>query len=548
VIDGVNVPFDVYRIRTDITERGSTIEAKTVVPIRDRKTRTQRYEELDEDYAYTGNALGYDVIAEDQIRTVLTTFRDHLYTDIFPKRSAVPKTLIFAKTDAHADEIVQQVREVFNESAEFATKITYNAQNPKDRLADFRNSPSLRVAVTVDMIATGTDVRAIECVFFMRSVRSAVYFEQMKGRGARIIGADDYAALTPDARPGFTKDHFVIVDAVGVTDSPLVDATPMEREPGVSLEQLLAKAGRMTLNPDEASTLAVRLAKLASQLKSDEDAEITEVAGGTTLREIARRIADASDNDTVIAAHDSGGDAAVRAQIDDGVAPLTSNPELRRRILDIRRAKDLLYDEGSKDTLLSTERISYTETSRERVASFRAYLEEHRAEITALQVIHGSGTARPSYHDLKTLAEQVARVPAIGSIEALWQAYADLGELADPKHKVGVPDLVTVLRHELSKDAAGEKIWPFASLVEEKLADWITEQERRGVVFSDQQKLWLTSIVGVLKTSVRVDVDDLDRVPLSSLGGIDRFAQDFSVKTLEEAQEFLAELSAELTA
>ena len=548
VIDGVNVPFDVYRIRTEITERGGTIEAKTVVPVRDRKTRAQRYEELDEDYAYTGNALGYDVIAEDQVRTVLTTFRDRLFTEIFPGRSAVPKTLIFAKTDAHADEIVQQVREVFNEGSDFATKITYNAQNPKDRLAEFRNSPSLRIAVTVDMIATGTDVRAIECVFFMRSVRSAVYFEQMKGRGARIIGVDDYAALTPDARPGFTKDHFVIVDAVGVTDSPLVDATPMEREPSVSLEQLLAKAGRLTLTPDEASSLAVRLAKLASQLKPDEDAEITEVAGGTSLRAIARAIAAASDNDAVIAAQDRGGDAAVRDVIASGVAPLTANPELRRRILDIRRAKDLLFDQGSKDTVLSTERISYAETSRDRVASFRQYLVEHRDEIAALQVVHGSGAARPSYRDLKALAEQVARVPEIGSIEALWQSYAELGELADPKHRVDVPDLVTILRHELSKDAAEEKISPFASLVEAKLTRWLAEQERRGVSYSKQQKRWLISIVDVVKTNVGVEVDDLDRVPLSSLGGSMRFAQDFAVSTLEEAQAFLDELSMELTA
>ena len=548
VIDGVNVPFDVYRIRTEITERGGIIDAKTVVPVRDRKTRVQRYEELDEDFAYTGNALGYDVIAEDQVRTVLTTFRDRLFSEIFPGRSAVPKTLIFAKTDAHADEIVQQVREVFNEGAEFAAKITYNAQNPKDRLAEFRNSPSLRIAVTVDMIATGTDVRAIECVFFMRSVRSAVYFEQMKGRGARIIGIDDYAALTPDARPGFTKDHFVIVDAVGVTDSPLVDATPMEREPSVSLEQLLAKAGRMTLTPDEASTLAVRLAKLASQLEPDEDAEIAEVAGGTSLRDVARGIAAASDNDAVIAAQDRGGDAAVRAQIDNGVAPLTSNPELRRRILDIRRAKDLLFDQGNKDTVLSTERINYTETSRDRVASFRQYLVDHRDEIAALQVIHGSSAARPSYRDLKTLAEQVARVPEIGSIEALWQSYAELGELADPKHKVDVPDLVTILRHELSKDIAVDKIPPFSSVVEAKLAAWLAEQERRGVSYSKQQKRWLTSIVDVVKTNVGVEIDDLDRVPLSSLGGSMRFAQDFSVSTLEQAQAFLDELSMELTA
>ncbi|MED5801130.1 DEAD/DEAH box helicase family protein [Gordonia sp. Z-3] len=549
VIDGVNVPFDVYRIRTEITEQGATIEANTVVPIRDRKTRVQRYEELDDDYAYAGAAIGRDVIAEDQVRTLLSTFRDRLYSDIFPGRSAVPKTLIFAKTDAHADVIVEQVREVFGEGADFAAKITYTASDAKQKLQDFRNSPTLRVAVTVDMIATGTDVRAIECVFFMRSVRSAVYFEQMKGRGSRVIDADDYAALTPDAHPGSTKERFVIVDAVGVTDSPLVDATPMERVPSLSLEQLLAKAGRMTISPDESATLAVRLAALASQLDPDEDAEITEVAGGTSLRDLARRIADASDDDAVVKAKDEGGHAAVRSLIDDGVAPLTSNPALRQRILDIRRQKDLLFDQVNADTVLSTERISWADASRDRVASFREYLAEHRDEIAAMQVVHGSGTGRPTYRQLKTLAEQVARVPAIGSVDALWKAYAELGEIADPDHKAEVPDLIAILRHELSRESDGKaKIQPFASAVEARLAAWLSEQERRGVAFSEQQLRWIDGIVDVVKTSVVITVDDLDQVPLSSLGGADRFALDFSISTLEDAQALLDELNTELTA
>lgn len=548
VIDGVNVPFDVYRIRTQITEQGATIDAKTVVPVRDRKTRTQRYEELDEDYAYTGNALGRDVIAEDQIRTVLTTFKDRLFTEIFPGRSAVPKTLIFAKTDAHADEIVEQIRDVFAEGADFATKITYNAKNPKDRLAEFRNSPSLRVAVTVDMIATGTDVRAIECVFFLRSVRSAVYFEQMKGRGSRIINADDYAALTPDAHKGFTKERFVIVDAVGVTDSDLVDATPMERDPSVSLEKLLAKAGQMTLTPDEASSLAVRLAKLASQLEPDEDAEIAKIAGGTPLRDIARQIAAASDVDAVVTAQDRGGESAVRELISAGVAPLTTNPELRRRILDIRRDKDLLFDQVSKDMVVDIVRTDYAAVSRDRIARFREYLAEHRDEIAALQVVHGSGSSRPSYRDLKALADRVARVPAIGSIESLWKSYAELGELAVPDHKADVADLVTILRHELSKRDAESKISPFASVVETRLALWLDEQQRRGVEYSVQQKRWLSTIADVVKTSVGVEIADLDRVPLSSLGGVDRLAKDFSMTTIEQAQGLLDELNTELTA
>ena len=555
VIDGVNVPFDVYRIRTQITEQGARIEAKTVVPVRDRRTRAQRYVELDDDYAYTGNAIGRDVISEDQIRLVLTTFRDRLYTEVFPGRSAVPKTLIFAKTDAHADVIVEQVREVFNESAEFAAKITYKSKaegkDPKHLLQNFRNSPSLRVAVTVDMIATGTDVRAIECVFFLRSVQSAVYFEQMKGRGSRIIGTDDYAALTPDVAKGVTKDRFVIVDAVGVTESPLVDATPMEREPGVSLEKLLNKAANLTITPDEASSLAMRLAKLATQMDAAEAAELAEIAGGVELREIAKQVADASDTDAVLAAEKRGGKDEVAAQIHGGVAPLSSNPELRQAILDLRRKKDLIFDQVNADTLISTDRIPYGEGAHEPVRSFREYLAEHRDEIAVLQILHGSAPGRPTYAELKALAERVARVPAIGSIETLWRAYADLGELADPGHKVDVPDLVTILRHELAKDSGAgteSKIQPFASTVEEKLAHWLSDQHRHGVDYTDRQRRWLDIISDVVKTNMAVEISDLDHIPFSDLGGSQRFATDFNITTREEALQLLDELNTELIA
>ena len=74
----------------------------------------------------------------------------------------VPKTLIFAKDDTHADDIVQIVREEFGKGNEFAAKITYKTtgRKPDELIAAFRNSYNPRIAVTVDMIATGTDVQA----------------------------------------------------------------------------------------------------------------------------------------------------------------------------------------------------------------------------------------------------------------------------------------------------------------------------------------------------------------------------------------------------
>jgi len=237
VADGVNVDFDLYKIATEISQGGSRIEAGTVVPTVDRRTRVQKLVALDEDLEYTNRQLDRAVTSTSQIRLVLETFRDRLYTEIFPGRSTVPKTLIFCKDDAHAEEVVTTIREVFGKGNDFAAKITYNAKDPKGHLQRFRTSASLRVAVTVDMIATGTDVKPLECVFFMRDVRSAQYFEQMKGRGARTIDPSDFQAVTPDAT---AKTRFVIVDAVGVTDHDFVDP-PLNRERGASLKHLLAK-------------------------------------------------------------------------------------------------------------------------------------------------------------------------------------------------------------------------------------------------------------------------------------------------------------------
>ncbi len=220
VADGVNVNYDVYRIRTAVTEAGGKVEAGYHIDLRDRATRKVRWEQLDEDFAYDPSQLDRDVVAVDQIRTLVRTFRDKLPTEIFPGRTEVPKTLIFAKDDSHAEDIVKIVREEFAKGNEFAQKITYRTtgETPERLIAAFRNSYHPRIAVTVDMIATGTDIEPLEIVMFMRAVKSRTFFEQMKGRGVRVISPDDLKGVTPDAK---AKDHFVIVDCVGVCEHDL---------------------------------------------------------------------------------------------------------------------------------------------------------------------------------------------------------------------------------------------------------------------------------------------------------------------------------------
>lgn len=219
IVDGVNVGEDIFLIETNVTKNGARL-MKQLIEYRDRLSRAKRWQQMDEDEDYSGTQKGKldrDVVNPSQIRTVIRSFKENLFTTLFPRRKEVPKTLIFAKTDSHADDIIQIVRDEFGEGNEFCKKITYSAENPESVLSSFRNDYYPRIAVTVDMIATGTDVKPIECLIFMRDVRSKNYFEQMKGRGTRTLGMDDLQKVTPSATGN--KDHFVIVDAVGVTKS-----------------------------------------------------------------------------------------------------------------------------------------------------------------------------------------------------------------------------------------------------------------------------------------------------------------------------------------
>ena len=393
VADAVNVDFDVYRIRTEISEQGGTIDAGLVTAFRDRQTRQLRWEKLDEDVTYGAEVLDRAVVAKDQIRTIIRAFKERLFSDIFPGRTEVPKTLIFAKDDSHADDIVQIAREEFAKGNEFAVKITYKStgRKPDEMIASFRNSYNPRIAVTVDMIATGTDVRPLECVFFMRSVKSRTYFEQMKGRGARIINEADFQSVTPDAR---AKSRFVIVDAVGVTDTDLDDTQPLDRKPTIPLDRLLKQVAFGYRDPDVISSIAGRVARLDRQLTREDREELEELAG-MRLRDLTSELVASLDPDQHLeTAQQSTGleepsedqiAAAAKQLVDAAVEPLATNPKLRERLVEVRRSYEQTIDEFSKDQVIAAGySADGADRARQTVESFREFIEQHKDQITAL--------------------------------------------------------------------------------------------------------------------------------------------------------------------
>ncbi|MFF7439469.1 DEAD/DEAH box helicase family protein [Streptomyces sp. NPDC008122] len=571
VADGVNVDFSVYEIETRITGEGGVI-AKGTIPVRDRRTRRQRYEDFDEDISYAAQEVGVRVISKDQLRTVIRTFREKLFTEIFPERGKhdqktgelqwdemyVPKTLVFAKNDNHAEEIVEVIRDEFGKGNDFCAKITHAAKKPSERLADFRNLPQLRIAVTVDMIATGTDVKPLECLLFLRDVKSWAYFEQMKGRGARTLSLTEFERVTPGVGP---KTRFVIVDAVGVTKKPKVDAAPLERhtDKQISLEKLLRKVAANTIEEEEVSTLAARLAKLDLQMTAEERAEIERISEGVPLKKIVHGMVEAVSADEQVKAREAAERAgrdprrAVRDLIERSLKPLAAEPRLRARLLEMRRAKDILYDETSRDAVVRAGVVEEDETSaRDTLSSWKQYVDENRDEIAALSIAFGAGSEVPPGQALKRLedvARSVARPPRNWTPDRLWEVYERLGEaaVAETRHGRKAVDLLALLRYELGGGAerGAAKPRPHEEVVRERYAAWLARQEQAGVRFTKHERWWLDHIVGATVERVRFDTADLDYAPFSTRNGTDGFLAEFGEA---RADEILDELDRELGA
>lgn len=543
VADGVNVDFDIMRIRTEVGEHGGTIPAQTDVRIVDLHTRRERYELLDTDLDYRADQIGRSVMNPSQLRTAIRAFRDN-WPEYFPNRTYVPKTLIFAKNDRHADDIVEVVREVFGGDARFCAKITYRADDPDQLLKDFRNDADFRVAVTVDMISTGTDVKPLECVFFLRGVSSATYFEQMKGRGARTIRPEDLRDVTPDAA---AKEKFLIVDAVGVTDSPLVDSRPLQpaSQRQVSLQKLLERAANQGITPDEAAALGSRLAALDCQVTPAERQELTELADGVTLLGLASRLEHATDEETQEAALQSGGPQAQRALVLDAVRPLAERPELRQRILEVRRKYDMPYDEYTIDQLISVEaRLMEQGGSRNVVEDWHRYVEDHRGEIMPFLLAFEDPGRDPAdvRRKLQRLADEIAAPPYRWTPDIIWHAYQELGEAKGNGSTKAVTELINLARYAFGMD---NELRTFGSRVEERLRNWLAQQEQAGARFTPDQVWWLERIAYAVANRLAVTEEDLDGVPFTERGGVDGFVRAFGD---DRAEQLLDELNRNLPA
>ena len=551
VADGVNVPYEVYRIKTSITAKGGSVDAGFYVDKRDRETRARRWERLDEEMTYNAEQLDRDVVAEDQIRLVIQTFKDRLFTELFPGRTIVPKTLIFAKDDSHAEDIVHIVREVFGKGNEFCKKITYTTKKPEDLIAAFRNSYDPRIVVSVDMISTGTDIRPLECLLFMRDVKSRVYFEQMKGRGTRTIDDTELQVVTGDAKH---KAEFIIVDAVGVTENDKTDSRPLERKRNVPLAKLLESVALGIRDEATISSLAARLARLGRALTVSQRQEIETAANGKPLPTIVHDLLRSLDPDEheerakqlfQTETPESEQVAQAAKQLTDEACAPFDEPDLRSTILEVKRRNEQTIDTVSKDELIDA---GFDELSKDRarktVESFKKFIKENRDELTALQIIYSQpyGKRHLTYNAIEQLAHEIERPPNNLRLEKVWDAYE---QLEKSKVRRAGPQKILTNIVSLLRFALGEvdTLEPWADTVDARFRQWLKEQRRLGREFTPEQIEWLRMIKDHIATTMTMEMEDFELAPFFEKGGAAKVYQIFGSELsniLNELNETLA--------
>ena len=553
VADGVNVGNEIYVIDTEKTKHGGQLKADQQIEKRERLTRKKRWEAQDEDEAYSAKQLDRDVVNPDQIRTVVSTFRNKI-PEIFPGRSETPKTLVFAKSDSHADDIIQTVREEFAEGNKFCKKITYKAEeNPKSVLAQFRNDYYPRIGVTVDMIATGTDVKPIECLLFMRDVKSRNYFEQMKGRGTRTLDHDDLRRVSPSAVSG--KTHYVIVDAVGVTKSLKTASQPLITKPSVPLKDLAISVMMGARDEDTISSLAGRLARLNQQLDKTEKEQIKNQASGIELTQIVGNLLAAVDPDCIqkkareikpvpndAEPSPAACDTAQEQLVDDAVSVF--NGELINLIDSIRRDKEQTIVHEDLDTLIHADWEGDAHENAQAVTqNFQEYIENNQDEIEALTIFYTQPYRRRelTYAMIREVLDRLKNDQPNLSPFRVWHAYTLLDEYKGSQPISELTALVALIRRVCGIDAT---ISLYSDTVRRNFKNWImTFHSGRVKKFNEAQMEWLRMIRDHIMNSFHLDRDDLDMAPFDSKGGMGQMYNLFGDQmdsVIDELNEVLA--------
>jgi len=539
VADGVNVGYDVYEIETEVTQKGAKVKAKEWVDHRDRQTRKKRWAETEEETVYSGKELDRSVVNPSQIRHVVQAMKTAVETHIFPTRKETPKTLIFAKTDSHADDIINIVREIYGQGNAFCRKVTYSEKDADGVLAGFRNDYNPRIAVTVDMIATGTDVKPLEVLLFMRDVRSKGYYEQMKGRGVRALDGDSLKRVSNSADGA--KTRFILIDAVGVEKSLKTESRPLEKKPGVALKDLLQGVALGHRDEDTVLSLANRLVRLAKQLDEKAPARIKQVSGGLSVGGLGKALIDALNPDAIVATALAKAKAKGISRTEDTLLPEElaaaraervavacapfDMPDLRNEIEAARREREQIIDHLNPDQVTFSGFSEQADSQAKAVIqTFADYIARHKDDIVALSFFYQQPYQRRplTFQMIEDLHEQLGKPPLMLTTERLWNAYARVqaSQVKGATSRRQLTDLVSLVRFALGMDS---ELKPFSEQVDKRFQEWIFRHNaQRGTAFSPEQTEWLRLMKDHIASSCSISREDFDYAELADKGGLQK--------------------------
>lgn len=506
VIDKVNVNCEIFRIKTKISEEGGIIEKGFYIPLKDKKTRKMIYKTIDEDIEYKKSDLDRSVLVPNQIRTIMQCYKDSVFTELFPERDAtwIPKTLIFAKDDNHAEEIVKITREVFSKGNEFCQKITYNIgkQNPEELIKSFRISPEFRIAVTVDMIATGTDIKPLEVLIFMRDVKSQMYYEQMKGRGVRSININDLKSVTPNATG---KTHFYLIDAVGVTESQKSLSQPLERKRNLSFKKLLENIAKGASDDDTLSTLALRLSIIETKLSEEDNKNLLELTKGKSLVNISNEILNSIDLDFT----EGKSDEEILKIKDEALKPFNS-PHFREFLVNICSKTSIYVDELAVDEVINSEHS--VENANITIKNFREFININKDELDALSIIYNNSykNRKLTYKSIDELNQKLKNENLY--ISDIWRAFAFTEKnkvklIKNPEKQL--TNLIQLVRFALGQD---KELQDFSSIANSRFNLWRGRQIKKGITFSEEQDRFLEIIKDNIISNACIEVDDIQNM------------------------------------
>lgn len=490
IADGVNVDYRVFRIQTKVSENGLVVKSGDDYIEHSNYNNLEIKKIINEDEEFKKEQLNRAIIDLSQIKVVLEEFKESIYTQLFPNRDAdfnyIPKTLIFAQSDKHADCILQVIKEVFPDQCEnFAKKITYSAGNSNELIRQFRNDKDFRIAVTVTLVATGTDVKPLEVVMFLRDVNSETLYIQMKGRGARTIGDEQLRNVTPNAD---TKDCFFLIDAVGVTEHEKIIPEPIEGpKPKIKhLKELLEEITHGSIKDEYLKTLAGKISRINKKATEEQKNKFYEFAK-IEMKQLALNFYSALENHVLPPFTDINDANIERKQL---VSNLTEHPQAREYLLKLNAGFLKILTAG-EDTLIN--KGFSKEEATEITSKFEEYINENKDKLEALRIIYNDVREALTYDLLKDLEEKLLERSPKFKIGTLWNSYSILkpekvSKFNTKEQREALTNLISLVRHAFDNST---DLHTFISGISRNFELWCGQKQRIHALTETQRKIAL---------------------------------------------------------